>query len=138
MVIWSRHEGGVMTIVPQRDWDFERPLVLVGFPTPGMVGAVAASYLIPTLGMRLVATMESPHLPPVASIRKGRAIAPVQIFASQTRCFDERCSQLVIVRSDAAPDPEHVNDIATELLDWCTSVGAGLIVALEGLSLIHI
>lgn len=122
-----------MTIISHREWDFEDPLVLVGFPSQGLVGAILASYLVPKLDMQLVATMDSEHLPPVASIREGRAHSPVQVFASTVRCgLNGECDQLVVVRSDAAPPPEHASDLAGEVVDYTKEIGGDLIVTLEG------
>lgn len=122
-----------MTIHPHRDWEFDDPLVLVGFPSQGLVGAIVASYLVPKLDMQLVASMDSPHLPPVASIREGRALSPVQIFASTTRCgLDGSCDQLVVVRSDAAPPSEHVDSISAEILAYADEITAETVVTLEG------
>ncbi len=122
-----------MTIVAHRDWEFENPLVLVGFPSQGLVGSVAASYLVPLLDMELVATLHSDRLPPVASVRAGRAVSPVQVYASTYRCgLDGECDQLVVVRADAAPDAQHIPQVAREILEWCNAVDASLVVCLEG------
>lgn len=122
-----------MPINTHRDWEFEDPLVLVGFPSQGLVGAIVASYLVPKLDMELVATLDSPYLPPVASIREGRALSPVQIFASTVRCgVDGDCDQLVVVRSDAAPPGQHADELSDEVIDYTREIGGDLIVTLEG------
>lgn len=122
-----------MTITSTRDWDFNAPMILVGFPSQGLVGAIVASYLVPKLDMEMVATMDSPHLPPVASVREGSAVSPVQIFASTTRCgIDGGCDQLIVIRSDAAPPPEHVDTINREILAYADEIGADTLLTLEG------
>ncbi len=122
-----------MSILATREWEFDDPMVLVGFPSQGLVGAIVASYLVPKLDMELVATMDSPHLPPVASVRGGRAVSPVQIFASTTRCgLDGSCDQLVVVRSDAAPPAQNVDEICREILGYADSIGADTVLTLEG------
>jgi uncharacterized protein len=122
-----------MPVNKHRDWDFQDPLVLVGFPSQGLVGAIVASYLVPKLDMELVATLDSPHLPPVASIRGGRAHSPVQIFASTVRCgINGNCDQLVVIRSDAAPPAEHADELSDDVIDYTEAIGGDLIVTLEG------
>jgi uncharacterized protein len=122
-----------MAIVSHREWDFQEPMLLVGFPSRGLVGAIVASYLVPHLKMELVATMDSPNFPPVASVRDGKALSPVQFYASRQQCGpDGRCSQLVVIRSDAAPDPWYTDEIADEILDYAERIGCKLIVTLEG------
>lgn len=122
-----------MPVVHHREWTFHDPLVLVGFPSQGLVGSVAASYLIPKLEMELVATLETPHLPPVASVRDGRALSPVQMYASTYRCgLDGECDQLVVVRADAAPESHHAREVTSAVLEWCRSIEAAQVVCLEG------
>lgn len=122
-----------MPVVSHREWVFEDPLVVVGFPSQGLVGAIVASYAVPRLDMKLVASMDSPRFPPVASVRDGSAMSPVQFFASAQRCgLDGECSQLVVVRSDAQATADSSDEIADEILKWAESVGAGMVVSLEG------
>lgn len=124
---------GLMPVIAHREWRFEDPLVVVGFPSQGLVGAIVASYLVPKLEMELVASMDSPHFPPVASIRDGHAMSPVQFFASTQRCgLDGECDQLVVVRADTVPPPKHSDPIAREIIEWSKQVGAERIVTLEG------
>lgn len=122
-----------MPVQPTREWSFDNPMVLCGFPSQGLVGAIVASYLVPKLEMELVATIDNEHLPPVASVREGRAVGPVQVFASTTRCgLDGSCDQLVVIRSDAAPPAEHVDEICDEILEYVDEIGAETVLTLEG------
>lgn len=124
-----------MPVVSHREWRYEDPLVVVGFPSEGLVGAIVASYAVPRLDMQLVASMDSPSFPPVASVRDGSAMSPVQFFASAQQCgLDGECSQLVVVRSDAQPSAQASDGIAREILAWAESVGAERVVSLEGIS----
>ncbi len=120
-------------MVSHREWEYEDPLVVVGFPSQGLVGAIVASYAVPRLDMKLVASMDSPRFPPVASVRDGSAMSPVQFFASAQQCgLDGECSQLVVVRSDAQPTAETSDEIAQEILTWAEAVGAERVICLEG------
>jgi len=122
-----------MPVRQHREWESDDPLVLVGFPSQGLVGAIVASYLVPKLDMELVASIHSSHLGPVASVREGRALSPIQVFASTTRCgIQGNCDQLVVVRSDAAPPPEHSETIAESVLAYADEIGAKMVTTLEG------
>lgn len=122
-----------MPIISHREWTFEDPLVVVGFPSQGLVGAIVASHAVPHLEMELVASMDHPGFPPIASVRDGAALSPVQFFASTLRCgLDSECSQLVVIRSDAKPSPEQSDEIAQEILTWAAEIGAERVVSLEG------
>jgi uncharacterized protein len=122
-----------MPVVQHKEWEYHDPLVLVGFPSQGLVGSVTASFLIPKVDMELVASLHSDRLPPVASIRDGRAVSPVQMYASTYRCgLDGECDQLIVVRADAAPNTEHAAEVTREILDWTKEIGARMVVPLEG------
>lgn len=111
----------------------EHPLVLVGFPSQGLVGGIAADYLIETTEMWLHATVHDDALPPVMTVRKGIALSPIQIYAGSMRCgLDGDCDQLVIVRSDVVPEPTLWSRLADGIVEWAQSKDARLVVCLEG------
>lgn len=124
--------GFTMPIMPNAYWPHDRPLVLVAFPSHGLVGPIAANFLVQSLNMQLVATMESPHFPPVATIQDGRALPPVQFYAAKRDCFDGRAGEIIVVRSDVPVPSQHAAEIATEVLAWAKSVGSQLILLIEG------
>ncbi len=53
-----------VTIVDTRDEPLRGAMMVVGFPTHGLVGSVAASYLLHALDMQPIAYMISEEFPP--------------------------------------------------------------------------
>ncbi|MGI0053081.1 MAG: proteasome assembly chaperone family protein [Thermoplasmata archaeon] len=122
-----------LRIYETRDESLKGAMMIVGFPTHGLVGSVAASYLVHTLDMSTVAYAMSEDFPPTVIMEEGIVSAPVRIYASKVVCGpDRRCDQLVVGLSDIQPSPEMLNRLSRSLLDWAEAKGIQLVVAIEG------
>jgi len=120
-------------IVDTRGDSLAGAMMVVGFPTHGLVGSVAASYLVHTLDMTAVAYMTSEGFPPTVIMEEGVVSAPVRFYASKVVCgVDRSCEQLVVAISDIQPPPDLLNHLGKSILDWAESKGIQLIVAVEG------
>ena len=107
--------------------------MVIGFPTHGLVGSVAASYLVHTLDMSPIAYMVSEEFPPTVVMEEGLVSAPVRFYASKTVCGpDRKCDQLVVTISDIQPPLPLLNELGRTLLDWAEAKGIQLVVAVEG------
>ena len=124
---------GEVRIVDTRDEPLKGAMMIVGFPTHGLVGSVAASYLVHSLDMSLVAYMISEEFPPTVIMEEGVVNAPVRFYASKLVCgVDRSCDQLLVVISDIQPPLPMLNALGRALLDWAESKGVQLVVAVEG------
>src|SRR5579863_754358 len=129
MVVAVR-EHADLRIVDTRDESLQGAMMVVGFPTHGLVGSVAASYLVHTLDMTSVAYMVSESFPPTVIMEEGVVSAPVRFYASKVVCgVDRSCEQLVVAISDIQPPPELLNHLGRSILDWAEQKGIQLIVA---------
>jgi uncharacterized protein len=126
-------EPTAVTIVDTRDEPLQGAMMVVGFPTHGLVGSVAASYLVHALDMQPIAYMISENFPPTVVMEEGIVNAPVRLYASKLVCgVDRSCDQLVVVIADIQPPVEMLNALGRVLLDWSEAKGVHLIVAIEG------
>ncbi len=126
-------ESPTVRIVDTREESLRGAMVVVGFPTHGLVGSVAASYLVHSLDMSLVAYMISEEFPPTVIMEEGVVSAPVRLYASKLVCgVDRSCDQLVVVIADIQPPVSMLNQLGRVLLDWAEAKGVQLIVAIEG------
>jgi uncharacterized protein len=122
-----------LRILETRTESLKGAMMVVGFPTHGLVGSVAASYLVHTLDMGTVAYAISELLPPTVIMEEGIVSAPIRIYASKVVCGpDRRCDQLVVALSDIQPSAELLNQLSRSLLDWAEAKGIQLVVAVEG------
>ncbi len=126
-------EPGEVRIVDTRDEPLEGAMMVVGFPTHGLVGSVAASYLVHSLDMSQIAYMISEEFPPTVIMEEGVVSAPVRFYASKLVCGVDRSSdQLLVVMADIQPPVHLLNRIGGALLDWAEAKGVQLVVAVEG------
>ena len=122
-----------LTIVETRDAPLQGAMMVVGFPTHGLVGSVAASYLVHTLDMDPVAYLASEEFPPTVVMESGVVTAPIRFYASKVVCgVDRRSEQLVVAISDIQPPLGLLNELGRAVLDWAERKGIQLVVAVEG------
>ncbi len=102
----------------------EDTVIVEGLPGVGLVGGIAASYMIHQLEMELAGYVESPHLPPVAMLQQGIARHPFRIY---TR------SRLTVLYSEVPVAPAYVHELSKGIAEWAHSVGAGQVITLAGI-----
>ncbi len=133
MAVGELREHADVRIVETRDESLKGAMMVVGFPTHGLVGSVAASYLVHALDMSLVAYMTSEQFPPTVIMEEGVVNAPVRLYASKLVCgVDRSCDQLVVVIADIQPPVGMLNHLGKVLLDWAEAKGVQLVIAIEG------
>ncbi len=54
--------------------------LLVGFPSNGLVGTFAISYMINSLKMRQIGEIEVPNLPSTLFVENGEILAPIRVY----------------------------------------------------------
>lgn len=119
--------------VELEDADVAGALLVVGVPSAGTVGPIAASFLVEHLRMRLVGGVQSEALPPVGIVRGGLVASPIQVWASDMACgLDGRCDRLLVLKSDIPLEPEMMGPLAGFVVRWASKHRVGLIVGLEG------
>jgi uncharacterized protein len=108
-------------------------LLLVGFPTFGLVGSIVAGYLVTALGMRQVGSVDVSAFAPSVIVEDGRARAPVRLFAGPVVCGPAgRCDQLVVIDADLQPPPFLLVPMADAILAWAHEREIALAIAVEG------
>ncbi|MGD0718383.1 MAG: PAC2 family protein [Thermoplasmata archaeon] len=122
-----------LDVIDTRDDSLRGAMMVVGFPTHGLVGSVAASYLVHTLDMAQVAYMVGEEFPPTVVMDEGVVNAPIRFYASKLVCGPDRsCQQLVVAISDIQPPVGLLSRLGRTLLDWAEAKGIELVIAIEG------
>jgi len=68
-------------------------ILLVGFPSNGLVGTFTISYLIHYLGMKQIGEIDHPDLPPTLFVENGEILTPIRIYKKkQHTCNNFRYS----------------------------------------------
>lgn len=113
-------------VVETKKVEPHRPLLILGFIGPGLVGSIAVSHLVRELKMEEIAHLRSKYLPPVAVFLEGRLHHPFRIYATQD-------GKLFASFTEVPIPPEGLYPIASCLLEWAEGKGVEEVVVLEGL-----
>ena len=108
-------------------------MLIVGFPTHGLVGSITTAFLVDALKMVPLAEVDSEALPPTVTMRDGIVESPIHIYASGVVCGpDKKCSQLLVAVSEIQPEPALLNPLGTAIVAWAEDRGVRMILVVEG------
>lgn len=105
---------------------YDLPLVFGGFLGPGLIGPVAAGYIIEKLDMHEIAHVRSQHIPPVAVYIGAKLRHPFRIYSDQS-------GKIIVMLCEMPIELEGLYEISSVLLDWFERIKAREVVILEGL-----
>jgi len=120
--------GGVSmmtgTVIVDRDVTIPKgSIMLEGFPDVGLVGVIAASYMIDTLKMKEVAVVESSEAPPVMVLHDGILTEPTRFYGGDG---------LIVLTSEMPVAPNLMHELAKMTSDWMVSKGVKSLVSISG------
>lgn len=101
----------VVKIVEEDGVEYENPIVIEGLPDVGLVGTIAASYIVEKLNYKEIGHIESDLFPPVMVIHDGKLKNPFRIYSAEG-------GRIVVVLSEVAVPPKAVYPLTTALADW--------------------
>lgn len=115
-----------------RDLDLSESAVIVAFPTAGVVGPIAASYVVQALELEPVGYVHSDLYPAATIVRDGRPSPPIRVYAGEETCGPAGdCSRIVVVLSEVPPPDAAQIPLARRILEWVGD--ARHVIALEGM-----
>jgi uncharacterized protein len=101
----------VVRIVEEEGTVYTNPIVLEGLPDVGLVGTIAASFIVEKLDYREIGHIESELFPPVMVIHDGRLENPFRIYSDGE-------GRTLVILSEVAVPPKAVYPLTTALADW--------------------
>lgn len=102
-------------------------VLIEGFPGIGLVGTIAAGYIVEKLGMKPIGHIVSDRFPPIVTIHKGSPYFPARIYKHPTKNF------LVLVAEFVMP-MESIYPLADGILEFAKKNKIRQIVSLAGMS----
>ena len=117
-------EEGAVIVVEEEGVVHKNPIVIEGLPDVGLVGTIAASYVIEKMGYTKIGYVESDLFPPVMVIHEGKLESPFSIYGN---------GNVVVVLSEIAIPPNAVYTLTRALADWFNSINAKLVISVTGL-----
>ncbi|MDE1855222.1 MAG: proteasome assembly chaperone family protein [Candidatus Micrarchaeota archaeon] len=116
----------MIEIVLHGDQNLKGYTLIEGFPGAGLVGPMAASYMIEKLGMKGIGHIESDLFPPIAAVHDGEPMHTARIYADTK-------NKLVVVLSEFTIPQSVVYQLANELLSFVRKNGIKEIVSIGGM-----
>lgn len=97
---------------------------IIGVPDVGLVGAIAAGYVIRSLKMMEIGHLESDVFPPVMVVHDGDPKAPFRIYSKD---------DLAIIISEIPLEPEALPLASRAIVDWAKSKNVELLITITGI-----
>ncbi len=117
----------VVRIVEEEGIAYNNPIVIEGLPDVGLVGTIAASFIVEKLDYKEIGHIESDLFPPVMVIHDGKLKNPFRIYSAED-------GSVVVVLSEVAVPPKAVYPITTALADWFHKIDTKQpVISLKGL-----
>ena len=101
--------------------------LIEGFPGIGLVGTIAAGYIIEKRNMEPIGHIESRLFPPMAAIHQGKPYFPARIYKDKKNNFCLLISEFII-------PSVVVHSLAEAILDFAKKQKIKQIVSLAGMS----
>ncbi len=101
-----------------------RPSVIVGVPELGLVGTIAASYLVEHLGLPEIASVDSDMLPQVIVVQDSEPKQPIRIFGK---------GMVAVVVSEVPLTSRLSYELASEVVAWSKAKQCKMIIGITGL-----
>jgi len=97
-----------------------------GFPGAGLVGPMAASYMIEKLDMKCIGYIDSDLFPPIAAVHDGEPMHTVRLYV------DEK-DKLLIVLSEFTIPQAVIYQLSLEILSFIRKNGMSRIISIGGM-----
>jgi uncharacterized protein len=102
------------------------PALIVGFPGPGLVGSICANYIIDTLHMHQVASVDSEFVVPTVVYIGGRLRHPFRIYSHED-------GSLYVLVCEAPLMPQGIHSIMDAVVKWAQQSRIGRVIVLDGI-----
>jgi uncharacterized protein len=120
-------------IIEYKEEDLSNSLLVVAFPTVGLISSIAGHFIIDSLNLTEIGAIVSKEFMPATVIHKSTPSPPVRIYAGKKRCGpDGSCEQLTVIISEFMPPYNIIKPLADKILAWAEVKGIKNVVALEG------
>ena len=122
-----------ITIIEHGDKDLSNCLLVVAFPTVGLISSIAGYHIVKSLKLKEIGAILSNSFSPTTVIQSGKPLPPVRIYAGKKNCGPKNsCDQIAIVISEFMPPIEMIKPLAEKILDWAAEKKCRFVIGLEG------
>lgn len=102
----------------------QKPTIIQAFPGVGMVGTIAAEFLIDHLKAKQIGRLYSDDVPPVIAVHHGKVIEPFSIF------YDRESNIIIVSALETVPGKEW--DLSKAVIKLASTLKAKEVISIEG------
>lgn len=106
----------------------ESNVLLIGFPSNGLVGTFTISYIIYYMKMELVGEIEHEDIPPTLFVEDGEIMTPIRIYKK---------NNIHVIISDIPFEPVLAYHFADSILEYCQKNNIQQIIIVSGMETIN-
>jgi uncharacterized protein len=134
---WGLRMTDEMFIHEYKHLKLDRAMVVIGFPSIGLVSSITTNFIVKQMKLEKVASIVSDEFPPYSIVHEGDVLPPMRIHAGSRICDEkgEKCEYLVVITSEFMPAPNLLRPLVDLIIDWCKKNDANTILALEGMNM---
>jgi uncharacterized protein (TIGR00161 family) len=123
-----------ISIIEYKEVDLSNSMLVVAFPTVGLISSIAGHFIIDSLKLEPIGTITSNQFMPATVIHKSIPSPPVRIYGGKKKCGpNDICNTLAIIISEFMPSPEIIKPLVEKILNWAEKKGCRIILSLEGM-----
>jgi len=104
----------------------KRPLLIAGFPGPGLVGSISANYIIQELNLHQIAYVESEYIMPGVIFIGGTLRHPFRLYADDG-------GNLCVLICEIPISGLGIYSVFNVVIQWAKKFGVSEIIALDGI-----
>ena len=120
-------------LIEYKKEDLSNSLLVVAFPTVGLISSIAGHYIIDTLKLEEIGAIVSREFMPATVIHNSKPSPPVRIYAGKKKCGpDGTCEQIAVIISEFMPPYNIIKPLADMILEWADEKGVKTVITLEG------
>jgi uncharacterized protein len=122
-----------INIIEYKEKDLSNSMLVVAFPTVGLISSIAGHFVIDSLKLEEIGTITSSYFMPATVIHKSKPSPPVRIYAGKKMCGPEdTCEQLAVIISEFMPPLDIIKPLVDKIFEWSEKKDCRIITALEG------
>lgn len=100
--------------------------LIEGFPGMGLVGTIAAKYIVEKLDLELLGHIESDAFVPIIRVHNGYPVFPSRIYLSKKH-------KIVVLISEQIISPVFTSQLAKEVVSWVKKKKIASVISLSGI-----
>ncbi len=112
-------------IVEKEFVKLKEPIIIEGFPSVGLVGAIATEYLANKMEMKEIGFIKSDGFPPITLVKEGIPKSPIRLYANE---------EFVVIVSDTAVPQPLSYEVARVIAEWAQQHSAKKVISLGGIA----